>query len=277
MAIIAISRGTFAGGTKLAELVANKLGYRSMAREVLVDAAKVYGTPQEKLNEALEKSPGILEGLTHERARYLVFIQAALYAEAKGDNIVYHGHAGHILLKDIPNILKIRVIADMEFRLRAVVEQHQTSREEAEKFIKKADERRTRWAKFLYGIDWKDPLLYDMVVNLHHMELDDACEMVCHATTLESYKTTPALSKNISNLALNNHVLAMTAADTSIAYDTLTIESDDGVVNIGGKVRFQEDLKKIENIVRQIPDIKKLNMNVVLWPVPFRSYARLNE
>jgi hypothetical protein len=109
------------------------------------------------------------------------------------------------------------------------------------------------------------------------MALDDACEMVCHATTLESYKTTPELSKYISNLSLDKHVLAMIAADNSIAYDALTVESEEGVVNIGGKVRFQEDLSKIENIAHHIPDIKKLNVNAEVWPVPFRSYARLNE
>ena len=67
----------------------------------------------------------------------------------------------------------------------------------------------------LYGVDWKDPLLYDLVVNLHHMKIDDACEMICYATTLDSYKITPELLKNIVNLALEKHIIAMIVADKS--------------------------------------------------------------
>ena len=47
MAIITISRGTFSGGQSLAEYVAGKLGYRCLAREVLIEAARQYGVDEE--------------------------------------------------------------------------------------------------------------------------------------------------------------------------------------------------------------------------------------
>ena len=90
MAIITISRGTFSGGQQLAECVAEKLGYRCISREVLLKAAGEYGIPEEELSRALSKKPGILERLTSERDHYLACIKAALYKEAKNDNLIYH-------------------------------------------------------------------------------------------------------------------------------------------------------------------------------------------
>jgi cytidylate kinase len=171
MAIITISRGTFSGGQSLAECIAEKLGYRCISREVLVKAAKQYGVPLEKLSKALEDAPGLLEHLTGERAHYLAYIRAVLCKEAKDDRMVYHGLVGHLLFRGLPHVLRVRVIANMEFRINGAMDRRHLSREEATQFIKKVDDKRSKWTKFLYGVDWRDPSLYDLVVNLDHINL----------------------------------------------------------------------------------------------------------
>ncbi len=67
MAIITVARGTFSGAQSLAQCVAEKLGYRCISREVLVDAAKQYGVLQEMLQIALIEKPVILERMTKPR------------------------------------------------------------------------------------------------------------------------------------------------------------------------------------------------------------------
>ena len=135
MAIITISRGTFSGGQTVAECVAERLGYRCISREVLVDAAGQYGVPLEKLSKALDDAPGFLERLTTERVNYLAYIQAALCKEVEHGEVVYHGHGGHLLLSGLPHVLSVRVVADMEFRIRAAMDRRHLSRDEAIQFI----------------------------------------------------------------------------------------------------------------------------------------------
>lgn len=144
MAIITISRGTFSGGEKLAECLSKKLGYKSISREVIVEAASKYGVSQEKLVKAIEQKPTIKERLAIDldRFHYLSFIQAALCEEAKNDNIIYHGHAGHLLLKNISHVIKVKVIADMEQRIMFAMERNKFSREEAIVYINKIDDQR---------------------------------------------------------------------------------------------------------------------------------------
>lgn len=261
MAIITISRGTFSGGQKLAECVAEKLGYRCISRQVLVDAARNYGVPMDKLSQALMEPPGFLERLTTQRVHYLAYIRAALCREVKYDNLVYHGHAGHLLLIGLPNVLKIRVIASMEFRIKGAMERRQLGRDQAIEFIKKIDEQRARWTKFLYHVDWTDPSLYDIIINLNRISISSACEIVSHAADLEEFKTTPQSQKAMEDLLLSTEVraaIASSGASKGISDAGIEIESDEGIVTIGGTVGSIEDADKIREIARAVPGVKDL-------------------
>ncbi|MGO9691663.1 MAG: cytidylate kinase family protein, partial [Syntrophobacteraceae bacterium] len=49
MAIITISRGSYSNGKEVAEKVAQKLGYKCYAREVILEASKEFNIPEIKL------------------------------------------------------------------------------------------------------------------------------------------------------------------------------------------------------------------------------------
>ncbi len=259
MAIITISRGTFSGGQSLAACVAEKLGYRCIPRIALYEAAKRYGVSDEELSKAISETPGILERLSSERARYLACARAALVREVKDDNVVYHGLAGHLLLKGVPHVLRIRIIANMEFRIKAAMERSRFRRKEAIDYIKKLDERRVRWTKFLYKVEWSDPSLYDLVINLDHISLSSACEMVCHAVSLDEFKTTPAWQKIMADLVLSTEVRAIIATNKGIADSGLEVEADGGVITLGGTVGSLQDADKIREIAGAVPGVEAIN------------------
>jgi len=258
MAIITISRGTFSGGQQLAECLAEKLGYRCVSGEMLLKAASQYGAPEEELSRVLSRKPGILERLNDVRDRYLTYIKAALFKEAKEDNMVYHGHAGHLLLEGVPHVLSVRIIANIEFRIRALMERHRLNREDVLKFIKRVDNERIKWAKLVYHIDWKDPANYDLVVNLERMTISSACEIVCQTAGLDQFKSTPISQKIVSDMALSNHVLAMLAADRSIVTDGIEIKADRGIVTIEGRVEWVDGVDRIERVVSMVPGVDKV-------------------
>jgi len=129
--IITISRGSFSGGRVVAECVAEKLGYRLVSREVLSAAAARYGIAEEKLTRALERAPGLWERLGHERRLYLTYIQAALCEALQADDVVYHGHAGHLLLRGISHVLRVRLIAPLAYRIGAAMDQLRCGQEAA--------------------------------------------------------------------------------------------------------------------------------------------------
>lgn len=259
MAIITISRGTFAGGQSLAECVAEKLGYRCVARDVLIEAAKEYGVDEEKLYRSLIEKPGLLERRTLDRIHYTAYIRAALCKEAQADNLVYHGHAGHLLLKGVPHVLRVRVIANMEQRIRAAMDRKGFSREEAIEYIDKVDEGRAKWTRYLYHVDWQDPALYDMIINLEHININNACELIRVATNLDEFRTTPESQRIMDDLVLSTDVRARVAADKHIGDAEVEIEAHGGVVTIGGTVGLIAESDKIKEIARSTPGVSEVN------------------
>ena len=67
MSVITISRGSYSRGVEIAEMVSEKLGYRCLARDVLIEASKEFNIPEVKLTRALEDPPSFFERFTREK------------------------------------------------------------------------------------------------------------------------------------------------------------------------------------------------------------------
>lgn len=208
MSIITISRGCFSHGQEIAEKVAGMLGYECISREILIEASQLFNISETKLIQSLHDVPSILERITHGKEKYLAYIQAALLERVKNDNVVYHGHAGHLLLAAVPRVLKVRVIADQAERVALMQRKENISNEEAETAIKNEDKQRAQWTRYLYKIDLNDPRVYDIVINVGRLKVHDACEIICSAARSEAYKTTLESKKAINDIAIVSHVKA---------------------------------------------------------------------
>ncbi len=208
MAIITISRGCFSHGLEIAEKVARRLEYECLSREVLVDAAQLFDVSERKLIKSIHDAPNILERITNGREKYLAYIKAALLERVKKDNVVYHGHAGHLLLVEIPNVLKIRIMAEIETRAVMMQQKQNMSRDQALKFIESEDKHRADWTRYLYKMDLNDPRLYHIVIHIDQLNIQDACTIICTAAQSNTYEMTAETRKSINDLAIVSHLKA---------------------------------------------------------------------
>lgn len=263
MAIVMVSRGWFTGGQALAECLARKLGYAIVSREDLIaDASASFGVPVEKFVEAMDKAPSFWERLTGERTDYLRYMQAALVEHARQDNLVFHGYTGHLLLPNISHVVRVRAIADMETRIQIAMERHGIDRKDALARIKKVDKDRADWTRFLYGVDWQDPSLYDVVLNLGRMGVDDACEALARLTEMESFKPTPASRCAMADLVLSNRVWVTLAKDPVTMAADLKVVASDGNVIVSGSAVSWDVVDAIPSVASQVEGVKSVKSEV---------------
>ena len=196
MSIITISRGSYSRGKKVAEKVASDMGYECISRDILLEASNEFNIPEIRLVRALHDAPSVLERFTHGKERYVSYIRKALLQHIQKDNVVYHGLAGHYFLLNFPNVLKVRIIADMEERVKEEVRRENISEEKARYILKKDDDERRKWGLWIYGIDTWDSRLYDMVLHIKNITVNDAAELICQAAQKTSFKTTSESKKN---------------------------------------------------------------------------------
>jgi cytidylate kinase len=264
MAIIAISRGTFSGGEALAKRVSERLGYQCLSRETnLEEAAKTYGVPAADLVAAMEKRPSFLHRVLGERTAHLAFVRATLCEHAQADNLVYHGLAGHLLLPGIAHVIRVRVIADMDYRIKAAQQQQELDHAKALAYIEKVDRERRQWVRFLFDVEWDDPHLYDLVLNLSRVSLGTAGETVARLAEQDEFKATADSLRAMQNLALASRVRATLAIDPHTRGVDLTVVAEEGIVTISGETRSPDVEGAIDVAARQVDGVKEVRSKVV--------------
>lgn len=201
MSIITITRGSYSRGKEVAERLAEKLGYACISRDILLEASEEFNIPEIKLIRAIHDAPKVLERFFGGSERYVKYYRSALLLHARKDNIVYHGLAGHFFLKDIPHVLKIRINADMTMRVKEEMRRENISAEEALYVLKKDDEERRKWSIQVYGMDPWDSRLYDMVINISTLTLEDAVDIIYGVLQKPTFRTTPESQKLVDDLA----------------------------------------------------------------------------
>jgi cytidylate kinase len=208
MAIITISRGSYSKGKEVAEKVAASLGYDCLSREIILDASDHYHIPEIKMIKAIHDAPSILERFGHNKARYIVYYQSALARKVQKDNVVYHGLAGHLLLKGVPHVLKVRINADLDDRVKNEMERERIPEHEARTLLLRDDQERRKWTQNLYGVDPWDSTLYDIIVRIHKFTVDDAVDFISSTVNLTQFQTTKESQQKMDDLVLASQIKA---------------------------------------------------------------------
>jgi len=197
MGIITISRGSYSRGNEIAQKLAQKLGYDCISREILLKASKDFNIPEVKLLHAIQDAPSIFDRLKEGKGKYTAFIREAFLEYVQKDNIVYHGFAGHFFTKEIPNILKVRIIANLDYRIKVVMDRENISEEKARQLIYNIDVERRKWSMYLYGIDTNASELYDLVLHIDNLGVDDAIDFIYDVAKCPCFQTTPESQKKL--------------------------------------------------------------------------------
>lgn len=246
MSIITISRGSYSKGKETAEKLAKKLGYACIGRDVLIETSKHFNIPEVKLIRALHDAPSILDRFTYGKERYVSFIRRELLEWAQKDNVVYHGLAGHFFLQDIPHVLKVRINADIEDRVKEEMKREKISAEKARQVLLKDDYERRKWAIHLYGIDTNDPSLYDLVLRIDCLCVDDAVDIISHAINRSCFATTKEAQHMIDDLVLSAQIESMLIND----FPRIKCRVIEGVAH----VTVFENISRKDKIEAQIRD-----------------------
>ena len=256
MSIITISRGSYSHGKAVAEKVAENLGYRCVSREIALEASREFNIPEIMLIRTMGDPPSVFDRLTYGREKYIAYVQRALIQHAKHDNLVYHGLAGHFFFPNVAHVLKVRIIADLEYRIAVVMQRDKVTRDEALRVLTKDDEERHNWSRKLFGIDQSDASLYDLVLHIDRISVDNAVDIICDVAGLEAFRTTPESQKAMDDLVICTDVRARIAADRSVGTAELEVEADDGVITVYGTVDTLAKSDKIKEIIRTTDGVK---------------------
>ncbi|MBN2125154.1 MAG: cytidylate kinase-like family protein [Deltaproteobacteria bacterium] len=198
MAVITISRQFGAGGITLGERLAKNLGYRFVNDELIKQVAENVGVSSDqvrsfeergtsKLMKLLDRivSPDFLErhvsnkhGYLDEK-RYVDEVRVAIIRLYEKGNAVIIGRGGNYALQGYVGTIHVLLVADMEQRIRFLMNKYKLNEGQADRAIKRADMIRQRFLDcFSPQENHDDPRLYTMVLNMNYVTMEKAVELV---------------------------------------------------------------------------------------------------
>ena len=182
---VTISRQYAAGGSQVASLVAEALGWDVVDTALMDQLSERSGLSREEVAELDERVPTFLErfaqstalsfpeylastpdALEEPHAEKLARISRDLVAEmGRQDRMVMVGRAAAAVLARETGAIHVRVVASREYRLKAAVERLGVDPKEAGATLDDTDHNRDRYHREYYDRDWNDPELYHMLLN----------------------------------------------------------------------------------------------------------------
>ena len=191
----------------------------------------------------LEGRSGIWERLTTDRTSLSIFTADETFRFLRdGTTGVIRGWGAAHLLKNIPHVIRIRVCAPLETRIQRMMERLGTdNRETVENEIQLSEEAHTAITRRHFGVNWRDPENYDLVLCTERLSVDECVEEVECMLRKKSFQETPESLRMVENLAVEWSVRAALRRDARTAGTSISVQCEDGRVKLLGVVDSQEE------------------------------------
>ncbi len=263
MAIITVYSAIFCNEKEIIVKLADNLGYELIDDKLIEETSKQFKVSSKKLVDTLMGHVSFFNNITHEKQKNTAYLKSMLADLLKKDNIIYNGYAIHLLPKNISHILKVGIIANMDFRIKMAVEQGNLSEKEAKNKIHDEDEKQFNWIQYLHNLSPWDEVLYDIVIPRHTTSVDEAISLISENIRKKVLQTTPESKKALDDFCTAAKI-KVSLVDNGYNVDVMC---DGGEITISLKeyvLRLENIKEKIINIVSPLPGVK--NVEVIMGP-----------
>ena len=271
MGIVAISQTRGSLGDEIGRELARTLSYEFADREIIAQAAKRFGEEVAELEHVTEEKPTLWERFTDTKRHYLAYVEAIIFEMAARDNVILSGRGATIFLQKVRHALRVRITAPERLRAERVEDELGLVADMAIQLVRQNDRERASRVKFLYHVDWDDPLLYDLVLNTDRLAVTEAARLIQEVLRSERLQPTPDSLADVKDLSLTAHAKAVLLADPRTRQLQLSISCKNGHLSISGMVEGEELRKVAEDIVGKIPGVTQVRSEIAVIPRQVRG------
>ena len=197
MAVITISKEFGTESEKVASLLAEKLGYEYIGKNLVAKIAKelhiseseaetFHKTSQSRILRFVDRyTCSIVQkvvdrehGCLDDKNYYEVTKKLVENVYEAGDAIIL-GWGGQCLLKGKSNTLHVRLIKDNDLKINEIMKSQNLNQKAAKDFIDREEGDLKAYIKHYFKEDWNAAHLYDLVIDMGKTSVEKAADMIC--------------------------------------------------------------------------------------------------
>jgi cytidylate kinase len=270
MAIVTVSHEMGSGGAEIGAALAERLGYRYVDQDMITQAAHQYGVGEEKLTQLDETKPSCSSASTSRRASTSPCSSRRLDV-AENDNGVLMGRGGQVLLRGIAHVLRVRVTAPFDMRVKRVVKKMAGQMGESvdvrttAEMLRRNEHEKYGRMRYLYDVDWGDPALYDVVFNTEKLSCEAGVDVILGCSTAPSWRRPRPRARRCATGRFASRVRTALAAHHETRKYRINVEADRGVIQLEGTAALDR-ASEVARTVAGVVDVKAQLLEVP--PIP---------
>jgi len=260
MPVIALTQGMGSLAQDIAEQLAAELNLATLQHEIAERVAEKMHVSRSLINRLRGGKAGTIERLRTDRhAMALYSAEEVLEAAAKG-NVVIRGWGATQLLRSVPHVPCIRIMRPFDKRVDWLMNEIDTDdRSVAEAEIQRSDQANASRMHEQFGVEWNQPVLFDMVLNTDRLSVDTCVQMIKALLARPEFAETAGSRALLRGLALSAHVRAALRADEHTDGVDITIDSADGRVTLRGIVADEAEKAAAARVAAAVAGVQSVD------------------
>ncbi len=136
--------------------------------------------PEDRTSAVQNLLADIFNVLPSENKMLQLIAETVLHLAELG-NVIIVGRGANIVTARLPRVLHVRLVAQLEDRIKRVCQEYNKTPAEARRYCLEEDPARTRYMKAYFNTDINDPVHYHLVINTSRFGYDNAARMIGEA------------------------------------------------------------------------------------------------
>jgi cytidylate kinase len=260
MPLIAMTREMGSLGKDVAARIAERDGRKVVYHEIIEPIASKMRLRKSHVERFLEGRSGLWERLTTDRTSLSIYTAEETYRVLHdASTAVIRGWGAVHLLRDIPHVLRVRVCAPFEIRVRRMMERLGTDNRAAiESEIELSEEAHTAITKRHFHVNWRDAEHYDLVLNTDRMSVDECVAQVDSALAHSRFRETPDSVRLAESLGLEWSIRAALRRDPRTASSSLSVQCHDGIATLSGMIDNEEEVEAAHEATLAVSGVRSV-------------------
>jgi cytidylate kinase len=270
MTVIAMTRQMGCLGTEVANGVADRLGLKIIHSEIVVNnVAERLGVQESTVLRYVGGSASLFERLAINKRKLSRYTTEEILNIAQQGRVLIRGWGAATLLRDLPQVISVRVCASMSFRVGVMMERigskdAEAVRHDLERFD--AAHARTMWESF--NVEQEDALLYHIVLNTDRLPVDACVNAVCELARHKRFRDPASVRAELANKLLEAKVNSALTDEisTGVAPTGVTVSAANGRVTLVGTSSSGALRGRAERIAHRVPGVRQIDNRIVSVP-----------
>lgn len=197
MPVVTISRQFGAGGHTLGKIIAERFGYQLVDRDIVAQVAKEANVSVGWVEAVEHDAGGLLvrianrlvssdfierilgdTGSDFDQNKYVQFITKIISNLADEGNVLIVGRGSQFILDQNEQIIKVLLVAELEDRIKFMMEHYDLTKSKAEQLVRKEEKRRCSFLKLFDETNPDASDIYSLVLNTSRVSLKEAEDII---------------------------------------------------------------------------------------------------